>query len=155
MKIKLVAVGEKMPAWVNEAVDEYQRRLPKELGFELVSVAMSKRSKTKSVQNYKTEEAEQIRAATAKCSKVIALEVLGKAVSTEQIVNKMDQWRGCGDTVALLVGGPDGLDEGLSAAAHERWSLSGLTLPHPLVRVMLVEQIYRAWSFSQGHPYHR
>ena len=144
-----------MPSWLNAGVEEYTRRLPSELGFELHGLPMSKRGKTKSVQNYKSEEATALRNAASKCNRLIALDVKGRTLSTEMLVDKLQAWRQNGDNVALLVGGPDGLDDELLQASHERWSLSGLTLPHPVVRVLLVEQLYRAWSITQGHPYHR
>lgn len=155
MKIKLLAIGDKMPAWVDTGVQEYARRLPPELGFELQALPMSKRAKTKSVQTYKTEEAQTLSAAASKATKIIALDVAGKHLSTEKLVDKLQTWRQYGDDVALLVGGPDGLDQTLLQRADERWSLSDLTLPHPIVRVIFVEQLYRAWSITQGHPYHR
>lgn len=144
-----------MPAWVDTGVHEYTRRLPSELGFELQSLPMSKRSKTKSVQNYKTEEGQVLRNAASKSTRVIAFDVTGKTLSTQMLVDKLQAWRLNGDDVSLLVGGPDGLDNDLVKSADERWSLSGLTLPHPVVRVIFVEQLYRAWSITQGHPYHR
>lgn len=144
-----------MPAWVNQGLAEYTKRLPKELGFELVSLPMSKRAKTKSVTTYKTEEAKTFEQALSKATRVIALDVKGKAVSTESLVTKIKQWQLNSDTVALLIGGPDGIDQSLLQKADERWSVSDMTLPHPLVRILFVEQIYRAYSIIKGHPYHR
>lgn len=155
MKIKLLAIGDKMPAWVNDAVDEYTKRLPRDFLFEIIGLPMSKRSKTKSVANYQHEEAATLKQAAAKATKVIALDVKGKSLSTELLVANIQQWQLQGDDVCILVGGPDGIDASLLAGVDARWSLSGLTLPHPVVRLVFAEQIYRAWSIIQGHPYHR
>ncbi len=122
MNIHLIAVGDRMPAWVQQSYDEYARRML---------------------------------AAIPKGARVIALEVNGRDWSTEQLATQLEGWMGGGQDIALLVGGPEGLSDEARAAASQQWSLSPLTLPHPLVRVILAEQLHRAWSILRNHPYHR
>lgn len=155
MKIKLVAVGVKMPRWVEDAFSDYQKRLPKDFALELIEVAPAQRSKQYNVAQVMKKEAQAIRAKLTGKEWLVALEVKGKAWSTQALADACEQWKYTGQDVALLVGGPDGLDPELSATADQKWSLSNLTLPHPLVRVMLAEQLYRAWSIQVGHPYHK
>jgi len=155
VKLKLLTIGEKMPSWVEQGVEEYKKRLPADMGFELLRLPMSKRTKNKNAAIYKQEEAKTLTAAADKCNRVIALDVKGKAMTTELLVKKLTSWRQEGDSVALIIGGPDGIDAPLLQKADEKWSLSGMTMPHPIAQLVLVEQIYRAWSVTQGHPYHR
>ena len=155
MRIHLIAIGEKMPAWVQAGFDEYARRLPRECTLVLRELPLATRGKTGDPARWKREEAEAIRAAIPKGAHVVALDVLGKAWDTPELARRLGVWmQECSD-VALLVGGPDGLDEALLREAHARWSLSPLTFPHPLVRIVLAEQVYRAWSLLNHHPYHR
>jgi len=155
MKIHLIAIGEKMPAWVLAGFDEYARRLPRECSLVLRELPLATRGKTGDPLKWKREEAELIRAVLPKGAFIIALDVLGKTWDTPELSRRMGVWMQEYADVVLLVGGPDGLDEGLLGEAHARWSLSPLTFPHPLVRVLLAEQIYRAWSLLNNHPYHR
>lgn len=155
MKIKLVAVGQKMPRWVEEAFGDYQKRLPKDFSLELIEVVPAQRPKNYSIEQVMKKEAQAIAARLTGKEWLVALEVKGKAWSTEQLAQASEQWKYTGQDVALIVGGPDGLDPELSAKADQKWSLSNLTLPHPLVRVLLAEQLYRAWSIQVGHPYHK
>ena len=155
MKIKFIVIGTKMPQWVNAGYQEYQKRFPPECSFQLVELPIAKRGKSSDIQRLKTKEGEALLAATKGSDLIIALDVLGKPLSTERLVDHCKEWRSQGTSVSLLVGGPDGLSSACLQAAHQRWSLSALTLPHPLVRVMVVEQFYRAWSILQNHPYHR
>jgi 23S rRNA (pseudouridine1915-N3)-methyltransferase len=155
MKIHLVAMGEKMPAWVSAGVEEYARRLPRECGLAVRELPLATRGKTGDPLKWKREEAELIRAALPKGAYIIALDVLGKAWDTPELSRRMGLWMQEHSDVVLLVGGPDGLDESLLNEAHARWSLSSLTFPHPLVRIVLAEQLYRAWSLLNNHPYHR
>jgi len=155
MKIHLVAIGEKMPAWVLAGYDEYARRLPRECSLVLRELPLATRGKTGDPLKWKREEAELIRAALPKGAYLVALDVLGKAWDTPELSRRMGTWMQEHSDVVLLVGGPDGLDDTLLGEAHARWSLSPLTFPHPLVRVLLSEQIYRAWSLLNNHPYHR
>jgi 23S rRNA (pseudouridine1915-N3)-methyltransferase len=155
MRVRLLAVGTRMPAWVTAGVDEYRKRLPRDFALEVEEIAPGQRGKNADIPRAMALEAERIRARLRGDEQVVALEVGGKAWSTEQLAEQAEAWRLAGRDVALLVGGPDGLEASLSAAADQRWSLSPLTLPHPLVRILLAEQLYRAWTLMVGHPYHR
>lgn len=155
MKVRLLAVGTRMPAWVNEGVEEYRKRLPRDFALTVEEIAPGQRGKNADLTRAMASEAERIRARLRGDEHVVALEVGGKAWSTERLAEQAEAWRLAGRDVALLVGGPEGLAPELSAAADQRWSLSPLTLPHPLVRILLAEQLYRAWTLMVGHPYHR
>jgi 23S rRNA (pseudouridine1915-N3)-methyltransferase len=155
MRIHLVAVGTRMPAWVTAGYTEYARRLPHECGLQLVEIPVSKRRKSLPAARAMQEEGQLMLAAIPAGCLVIALDVTGKAWSTEGLAERLQQWMAGGRDVALLVGGPDGLAPECLAIADLRWSLSALTYPHALVRIVLAEQLYRAWSISVGHPYHR
>jgi 23S rRNA (pseudouridine1915-N3)-methyltransferase len=155
MQIHLIAVGTRMPAWVTSGYEEYVRRMPRECSLRLVEIPLSKRRKTQSAQANRQEEGKAMLAAVPAQTIVVALDVRGKAWSTQTLVARLQDWLQAGRDIALLVGGPDGLAEECLARADMHWSLSPLTLPHALVRVLLAEQLYRAWSVVQGHPYHR
>lgn len=144
-----------MPGWVETGYQEYATRLPHECQLELRELALAKRGRNDSPARMMKEEAERIRAAIPAGVRTVALEVTGREWSTEDFSGQLDRWLGEGRDVAMLIGGPDGLDPELSAACDQHWSLSKLTMPHPLVRVVVAEQIYRAWSLLRGHPYHR
>ncbi|XKE44059.1 23S rRNA (pseudouridine(1915)-N(3))-methyltransferase RlmH [Halomonas organivorans] len=155
MRVRLLAVGTRMPDWVTRGVEEYRKRLPRDFPLEVEEIAPGARGKNADTRRAVSQEAERIRARLRGDEHLVALEVGGKAWSTEQLARQAEDWRLEGRDVALLVGGPDGLDPALSASADQRWSLSPLTLPHPLVRILLAEQLYRAWTLMVGHPYHR
>lgn len=155
MRVHLIAVGERMPAWVQAGYAEYAKRLPPECALRLVEIAPGKRSKGADVARLVAEEGDRILAAIPKGALVVALEVKGQPWSTEDLSRRLGEWMQGGRDVALLVGGPDGLDARCRERADLLWSLSPLTLPHPLVRVLVAEQIYRAHSLLRGHPYHR
>ncbi|MEQ6917179.1 23S rRNA (pseudouridine(1915)-N(3))-methyltransferase RlmH [Halomonas aquatica] len=155
MRIRLLAVGTKMPDWVNRGVEEYRKRLPRDFALEVEEIAPGQRGKNADVARAMALEGERIRARLKGSERLVALEVGGKAWSTEQLASEAEAWRLEGRDVVLLVGGPDGLEPSLSSRADQRWSLSPLTLPHPLVRILLAEQLYRAWTLLVGHPYHR
>jgi 23S rRNA (pseudouridine1915-N3)-methyltransferase len=155
MKVRLIAIGGKMPGWVTQGYDDYARRLPADLALELVELPLGHRGKGADLARARRQEGDQMLAAIPKGDLVVALEVEGRNWSTEQLASNMEGWRMEGRNLSLLIGGPDGLDTRCSAAADQRWSLSALTLPHPLVRVLLAEQIYRACTILQGHPYHK
>ena len=155
MRINLIAVGTRMPAWVEAGVEEYRKRLPPELSLNIREIPLGKRGKNADIARAMAQEGDAMLAAVGARDRVVALEVKGKAWSTEQLAQQLAGWQMSGDDVALLVGGPDGLAPSCQARAIERWSLSPLTLPHPLVRVLLAEQLYRAWSINNNHPYHR
>lgn len=155
MKIRLLTVGTKMPAWVQAGVTEYAKRCSQYLGFSIVEVPLAKRSKTTSVEQCRKKESDELLARVAAEDFVVALEVTGKSHSTESLAQRVADLRLQGRNLSLLVGGPDGLADDCRARADECWSLSALTLPHPLVRILLTEQLYRVASILQGHPYHR
>lgn len=155
MRIRLIAVGTKMPGWVEAGVKEYQKRLPPELKFEIKEIALGKRGKGADLQRAILKEGQQMLEAIGNGDKVIALDVLGKAWSTEKLAEQLQGWQLDAYNISLLVGGPDGLAPDCLARADQKWSLSALTMPHPLVRILLAEQLYRAWTINKNHPYHR
>ncbi len=155
MRIVLIAVGSKMPAWVEQGYQEYARRLPADCALQLVEIPAGKRGKGADIARITRREGEKMLAAAPKGAHIVALEVTGRAWSTENLSAELDNWLHDGRDVVLLVGGPEGLAPECVARAEQRWSLSRLTLPHPLVRIVVAEQLYRAWSILQNHPYHR
>ncbi|EKF75786.1 hypothetical protein A11A3_02917 [Alcanivorax hongdengensis A-11-3] len=156
MRLVLLAVGTRMPAWVNDGFSEYQKRMPPEMRLELEEIPLPKRGKADTASLIRSE-AELIRKRLDKypAARVVALEVKGRALDTPALSRKLGALKDIGQDLVLLTGGPDGLCPALSASADEQWSLSNLTLPHPLVRVLLAEQLYRGWTLLTGHPYHR
>lgn len=144
-----------MPKWVEQGVDEYTKRLPPELKLEFKEIALGKRGKGADIQRAINAEGQQMMATIGQHDRVIALDVLGKPWSTEKLAVELQHWQLEGDNISLLVGGPDGLADACLQRANQRWSLSALTLPHPLVRIVLAEQLYRAWTINSNHPYHR
>ena len=155
MKVRIIAVGQKMPKWVQQGVDEYVKRMPSEMSVSFVEIAPGNRGKGADLARAIAKEGEATLAAIGKNDWVVALDVLGKALSTEQMAGQITDWQMNGHNVSILIGGPDGLAAPCLARANQKWSLSALTYPHPLVRIVIAEQLYRAWSFSKGHPYHR
>lgn len=155
MRLLLLAVGQKMPAWVEQGYKEYAQRMPAEARLELIEIAPGKRGKNADIRRIVDEEGARIQAAIPKSAHIVVLDVEGKSYSTEQLAQRMDNWMHSGQDICLLVGGPEGLSSEVRAMANEKWSLSALTFPHPLVRVVLAEQLYRAWSVLRNHPYHR
>ena len=156
MRIFLLAVGTRMPGWVNDGFAECQKRLPPDMRLELEEIPMPKRAKGDTASLVRSE-ADAIRKRLEKYpgAKTVALEVRGRALDTHALSHKLGELKDIGQDLVILVGGPDGLCPELSAQMQERWSLSNLTLPHPLVRVLLAEQLYRGWTLLTGHPYHR
>lgn len=144
-----------MPAWVEQGYEEYAQRMPVEAQLMLKEISPGKRGKNADISRIMQDEGQRIQAAIPKNNHIVALDVKGKAWSTEQLAERLGQWMQSGQDVALLVGGPDGLSPQCRQQADEYWSLSPLTFPHPLVRVILAEQLYRAWSLLRNHPYHR
>ncbi len=155
MKIRLLCIGQKMPHWVGEAYSDFAKRVNGDCKIELVELPMAKRSKNSSVAQMKEKEAQTIFAALKPSEHLVALDVLGKQVSTPDLAKQLEHWQMLGCDIALLIGGPDGLHGEVLAKSQEKISLSKLTLPHPMVRVLLAEQLYRAWSINKGHPYHK
>lgn len=155
MKLIVVAVGTRMPGWVEAGFDEFARRMPRELPLSLVEVKAEPRSGGKSVALMTAAEAARIEAALpARCRRVI-LDESGRDVTTVELARRLEAWQADGEDVALIVGGPDGLAPTLKKSAHETLRLSSLTLPHALVRPLLAEALYRAWTVTRNHPYHR
>ena len=154
MRLRIVAVGQRVPDWAQTAWDDYAKRFPAELKLELKAVKTETRG-SKTLEQLYAAERGRIEAAIPKGAHIVALDERGTALSTLALAAKLKHWQLAGDDVALLIGGPDGLDPALRQAAHERIRLSDLTLPHAFARVLLIEQLYRAWSINANHPYHR
>ena len=146
MKLWVVCVGHKMPQWVETATQDYVKRMPRECAIEIKELKPDLNP---------AKEAVKIREAIPKGAYIIALDERGTDISTAQMAKQMDAWRLLGADIALLIGGADGLDPQLKKEAQVMWRLSSLTMPHAMARVLLVEQLYRAWTILQGHPYHR
>ena len=155
MRITIIAVGGKMPAWVEQGVTEYQRRMPRELKIQWREIPLVRRGRDTSADVLRLKEGDKILKAIPERDQVIALDVKGKRWSTEQLAAQLTDWQMSGDNYSLLIGGPDGLSDACLQRAGKRWSLSDLTMPHPLVRILLSEQLYRAWTINANHPYHR
>ena len=157
MKVCIIAIGQKMPAWAQTAFDDYAKRMPPEWNFSCKALKAEPRGST-SVEKIKQAEAERILQAIASMGKdccVVVLDEHGKGQSTQQLAQFMSDSQGQGSSVAFIIGGADGLDASVKVAASRQIRISDMTLPHAMVRVLLTEQIYRAWSLSVGHPYHR
>jgi 23S rRNA (pseudouridine1915-N3)-methyltransferase len=155
MQIHVIAVGGRMPAWVESGCEEYIKRMPKQCRLRLNAVAPIKRTPDVDIRRLLRREGERLMAAVPKGCRVIALEREGKGLSTEQLADELRGWLLQSQDVAFLLGGPEGISDDCLQKVHAVWSLSQLTLAHPLARVLLVEQLYRAWSITQGMPYHR
>ena len=157
MKLTIVAVGQKVPDWAQTAYDDYAKRFPAELKVELKAVKTEPRA-SKTLESLLVAERSRIDGVIGKGAKgvrVVALDERGTAVTTVALADRLKAWQLSGDDVAIVIGGPDGLDGDFKKTAHERLRLSDLTLPHAMVRVLLIEQLYRAWSITINHPYHR
>ncbi|MEO7548144.1 MAG: 23S rRNA (pseudouridine(1915)-N(3))-methyltransferase RlmH [Ramlibacter sp.] len=154
MKIFVIAVGQRVPDWAQTAWDDYAKRFPPEMRVELKAVKTEPRG-SKTLETLYAAERERIEAAIPRGCRVVALDERGTPLATVALAAKLKSWQLEADDVALVIGGPDGLDPAFRQAAHERIRLSDLTLPHAMVRVLLVEQLYRAWSINANHPYHR
>lgn len=154
MKIKIISVGHKMPSWVEQACAEYIKRMPRETSVELIEIKPDKRSAGKNSRVVQEAEAKRILEACGK-DYIVALDERGAEVTTLQLADRIKQWLGNGRDICLLIGGADGLHPDLKKSADWLWSLSKLTLPHGMIRIVLSEQLYRAWSVINNHPYHR
>lgn len=155
MKMHLIAVGKKMPTWVEQGYQEYTKRLPSDFNLNLIEIEPGQRNKNLDVRRALQQEEEKILKAIPESSFVVALAIQGQNWDTEQLAKKLETWRLHHAHICFLVGGPEGLSETCLKRAHAQWSLSALTLPHPLVRVVLAEQLYRAYTLITHHPYHR
>ena len=153
MKIRILSVGHKMPAWVQTACAEYIKRMPRELAVEIVEIKPDKRSDIKS-EAVQLAESKRILEAAGQ-DFLIACDEHGQALTTLQLAEKLQTWQSLGKNISIIIGGADGLHEQIKQRADFIWALSKLTLPHAFVRVLLAEQLYRAYTISQNHPYHR
>jgi len=155
MQLLVAAVGQRMPGWVNEAWTDYARRMPPALSLSLREITLAKRGKNADTKRLTAIESKALYQAMPKRARVIALDVRGQAWSTEKLAANLEAWMGEGRDVGFMIGGPDGIAADVMQKVNERWSFGPLTLPHPMVRVVLAEQLYRAWTITQNHPYHR
>ena len=155
MKLQLIAVGTKMPDWVQTGFMDYLRRFPKDMPLELIEIPAGKRGKNADIKRILEKEGEMMLAAINKGNRIVTLDIPGKQWETPQLAEQLERWKQDGRDVSLLIGGPEGLAPACKVAAEQSWSLSNLTLPHPLVRVIVAESLYRAWSITTNHPYHR
>jgi 23S rRNA (pseudouridine1915-N3)-methyltransferase len=155
MRLKIVAVGTRLPQWQQQGFQEYARRLPRECAMHLTEIPPATRAKSKATRQSIAKESDRMLAALAGNDYVVALDQPGVQYSSEDLAALMDTWLVQGRDIAMLIGGADGLSEDCRTRAALHWSLSDLTLPHGLVRVLVAEQLYRAWSILRGHPYHR
>ena len=155
MHIRLIAVGDKQPSWVDTAFQEYANRLPRQWKFRLDVVAAAKRSKSSDPSGAKKAEGSKVLASIPPGEFVVLLDERGKALSSRELADCLTEWQSGGADLCFLIGGPDGVSDECVARADYRWSLSRMTLPHGFARVMFGEQLYRAWTLTQGHPYHR
>ena len=154
MKLAIVAVGQRMPDWAQTAYDDYAKRFPPDLRVEIKTVKTEPRG-SKTLETLLAAERARIEAQIARGTRVVALDERGTSMTTKALAERLKGWQLAGDDVALVIGGPDGLDPAFRQAAHERIRLSDMTLPHAMARVLLIEQLYRAWSVNANHPYHR
>ncbi|RUO43883.1 23S rRNA (pseudouridine(1915)-N(3))-methyltransferase RlmH [Aliidiomarina taiwanensis] len=155
MRLQMIAVGQKMPPWVTAGFQEYSKRFPADMRLELIEIAAGKRGKNADIQRLTDKEGERMLKAVARSARIVTLEVEGKPWSTHTLAKRMQAWQHDGRDVAFLIGGPEGLSAACQQASDEKWSLSPLTLPHPMVRVVMAEALFRAWSLLTNHPYHR
>lgn len=155
MKIRILAVGQKMPKWVQQTYAEYNQRLSKSQQLELIEIAPEHRAKTTNRHKAMEAEGKRILSALKANEKIVLLDEYGKSISTKFLAKAINNWQLEGDDIAIIIGGADGVSDEVKNKATSKWSLSQLTFPHPLVRVIVAEQIYRAYSLIANHPYHR
>lgn len=155
MQIHLIAVGNRMPGWVSQGYEEFARRMPPECRLKLIEISPAKRTKAADINRLLKREGERMLEALPKNALVVALEVAGRQWRTEELAQQLEDWMHAGRDIALLLGGPEGLAPACLQQADLRWSLSPLTFPHPLVRIIVAEQLYRATTILKHHPYHK
>ena len=155
MKLEVVTIGNKPPSWLKEGMDDYCRRIPKEWGLSLRQIPLPKRTKSALTQKLIRFEYEKVSSVSVPHARKVAMEATGNVWSSEQLRNNLDNWLNNYQMVQFFVGGPDGMDNALIDSADDIWSLSRLTFPHAFVPLLIVEQIYRAWTMINHHPYHR
>lgn len=154
MKIHILAVGDKLPGWAETAVAEYVKRMPREAKVEILPIRPEKRS-GQSAERIKSLEALRIQEKLPQGAYLVALDEHGTQISTRDLASSMQTWLASGRDIAMVIGGADGIDPQLLARADTRFALSRLTLPHAMARILLAEQLYRAWTLLNNHPYHR
>ena len=154
MRLLIVAVGQRVPDWASSAYDDYAKRFPPEIKVELKAVKTEPRG-SKTLETLYAAERSRIEAAIPRGTRIVALDERGTSLTTLALADKLKTWQLESSDVALVIGGPDGLEPAFRQAAHERIRLSDLTLPHAFARVLLIEQLYRAWSINANYPYHR
>ncbi len=155
MHIRLLAVGDRQPSWVDDAFGIYSARYPREWKFRLDTIATVRRNKSNQSPQAMARESEQILARLATTEQVVLLDERGKQLTSASFTSRLTEWQQDGRDLCFIIGGPDGVSEACRKRADFTWSLSPLTLPHGMVRVLFAEQLYRAWSLQAGHPYHR
>lgn len=155
MKIKIISLGEKPPKWVNDGFNEYKKRLNKSLALELIELPIAKRTKTGNPKLWMEQEAKTILNKLGDNEHLVILDVSSKIISTEELAVKMQNWRLNNPNIVILIGGPDGIDDSIKKIAKEKISISKMTFPHPIVRIIITEQLYRAYTILEGHPYHK
>lgn len=155
MKIRLLTITHKSPAWIQEGYEDYAKRLPPSCALELIEIPAEKRTANADLKRIMEREGEKMLAAIKPQHHVIALDKGGKSWTSEQLSSQLSGWLQSGENIDLLVGGPEGISPACLARARETWSLSALTFPHLIVRLIVAEQVYRAWSILQNSPYHR
>lgn len=155
MHIRLIAVGDRQPAWVDDAVDTYTARFPRPWKFRIDRIATARRSKNNTTQQAMDAECEHILGRIKTSEQVILLDERGPQLTSPALAERLAEWQADGRDLCFVIGGPDGVADGCRQRADLCWSLSSLTLPHGLARVLFAEQLYRAWSLQSGHPYHR
>jgi 23S rRNA (pseudouridine1915-N3)-methyltransferase len=155
MHIRLIAVGDRQPSWVDTAFENYSQRLPQQWQFRLDLIATAPRTKNSAAETAKLAEGQKVLAKIKAPECVVVLDERGKEFSSQELAARLDDWQSDGRDLTFVIGGPDGVSEACMDRADLRWSLSKLTLPHGLARVIFAEQLYRAWSLTTGHPYHR
>ncbi|RUO25279.1 23S rRNA (pseudouridine(1915)-N(3))-methyltransferase RlmH [Aliidiomarina minuta] len=155
MRLQLVAVGNKMPEWVTTGFNEYARRMPPDIPLQLTEITPGKRGKKANIARITEQEGDSMLNQVNKGSRIVTLEVTGKPWDTPKLASRMQHWQLDGRDVSFLIGGPEGLSPACEQASEEKWSLSALTLPHPMVRIIIAEALFRAWSLNNNHPYHR
>lgn len=155
MRFRLVAAGTRLPEWVNTGFQHYAARMPRECSLELTEIALGARGKSQNPARAVADEEKRMLALPRAGDVVVAMEVTGRQFDSEALAVRMQEWFASGGDVLFMIGGPDGLGDDCRKRAALQWSLSALTLPHGLVRIVLAEQLYRAWSIIRNHPYHR
>jgi len=155
MQLLVAAVGQRMPAWVNEAWHTYTRRMPTGIRPGLREIPLARRGRNADTRRLKLKESQTLQAAMPKRARVIAMDIKGRQWSTQELAQQFGVWMADGRDLGIMIGGPDGIDKTVLDKTDICWSLGPPTFPHPLVRVMLAEQLYRAWTITQNHPYHR